>query len=457
MEQINWQRTRDILISLVCIGVIFWAAWTVLGQFVDAIVTLLLAMAVAFLLTPVVNFLGRRGLPRIIATLITYVIVVAAIVGLFYELVFSLVQQVLEFSNTISNFADSLPSILTSTKQALLQANIPSDRIQAAQNAIETQLQSIALAIPANIYTIGTNAMNVFITIFLIVVLSFYLTIDGKRIRDSLVSIAPKRWLPNVLLFEDALNRVVGNYIRGQLTLALIIGIFTGLICVITGLGSFALICGVLAFIFETIPMVGPGLASITPILLSLLLGGQGMWQRTLIIIGLFIVVQILESNILGPRIVGHAVGLHPVAAILSLLIGAKLFGVFGALLATPIVAAGWVVLASIYRSIRGESADQMLARKRAPWTIRRPNSQVTRGKREQSKDELRSRVHVDNRVDDQERIQQRTNTGTSTNDVEKGQSRTFQSSTIDPGRVGGRRTIDLARGYPRTVDQKDQ
>src|SRR6202012_698675 len=157
-------------------------------------------------------------------------------------------------------------------------------------DAVAAQLQNFALSVPNNIYTIGTNAMNVFITIFLIVVLSFYLTVDGKRIRDSLVSIAPKRWLPNVLLFEDALNRVVGNYIRGQLTLALIIGVFTSLICLITGLGSFALICGVLAFLFETIPMVGPGLASITPILLSLLLGGEGMWQRTLIIIGLFII-----------------------------------------------------------------------------------------------------------------------------------------------------------------------
>ncbi len=83
-----------------------------------------------------------------------------------------------------------------------------------------------------------TNALNIlfilsnlFINIALVTVLSFYLTLDGKRIRDSIISIVPKRSLSNVLLFEDALNRVVGNYIRGQLTLALIIGICAGGIC----------------------------------------------------------------------------------------------------------------------------------------------------------------------------------------------------------------------------------
>src|SRR5205085_10779644 len=108
--------------------------------------------------------------------------------------------------------------------------------------------------------------------------------------------------------------------------------------------------------------------ASIPAILLSLLLPDP--FPRTIWIVIYFIAVQMVESNILGPRIVGHAVGLHPVASILALIIGAQLFGAFGALLATPIVAAAWVVLASLYRSARGETADQMLAQKRTGWAI---------------------------------------------------------------------------------------
>ncbi len=70
MGQVNWQRTRDILICVICIGLIFWASWSVLGQFVDAILILLLSMAIAFLVTPAVNLLVKNGFPRLLAALL---------------------------------------------------------------------------------------------------------------------------------------------------------------------------------------------------------------------------------------------------------------------------------------------------------------------------------------------------------------------------------------------------
>lgn len=444
MDNINWQRTRDILLSIVCVGIVFWASWNLMGQFVDAIVALLLALAIAFLLTPVVNFLEKRGVPRVLATILTYIVVLAALGGFVYTLIFSLVQQIIHFSDTIYNFASNLPDTLKSVISSLKSAGISQSRIDSALGPIQDQAETFAGSLPASIYTFTTNAVAVFLQIFVILVLSFYLTMDGKRIRDNVIGIVPKRWLSNALIFEDALNRVVGNYIRGQLTLALIVGVATSLICVATSivsptnndLSGYALICGVLAFLFETIPMVGPALASITPLLLSFLIGGDAILQRTIFIAVCFIVMQMVESNILGPRIVGHAVGLHPVAAILSLLIFGKLFGVFGALLATPIVAAGWVVIASIYRSARGETADQILAQKKAPWSLNRPKARITRPKRETSKDELRSRVHVDDRVDhhvDEQRI---------------------PLSTRTADRVAiARRTIDLSAATRRTMD----
>jgi predicted PurR-regulated permease PerM len=378
MNQINWARTRDILICIICVGIVFWASWTILGQFVEAIVILLIAMAIAFLLSPLVDFLVKYKIPRVLATLFVYIVVLGALGGLSYELVFTLIQQAQAFSDTIITFASALPQTLRNTITFLTTQGISIDRINAAISQIQDQAYSFAQTTASNAVSMVFLLTSAFINILLVLVLSFYLTLDGKRIRDSLISLSPKRFLPNVLLFEDALNRVVGNYIRGQLTLALIVGIFTSMACVTTGLGDYALICGVLAFLFETIPMVGPALASITPIVLSLLLPLP--FPRTFEIVAWFVVIQMLESNILGPRIVGHAVGLHPVAAILSLLVGAKLFGVFGALLATPVVAALWVVLASIYRSARGESADQILARKRAPWTLRRPKGRSSGG-----------------------------------------------------------------------------
>jgi len=379
MDSTKWQRRRDILISIICIGVIVWVSWKVAGQFFDTIIILLLSMAIAFLLSPLVNFLTRYKVPRVVATVLVYVIVLAILGAIGYGLIFSLIQQVVLFSTTVQGFLQNAPTDISNLSSTLIaqanQAGITTDQIKQAVSSVTSPLLSFATSLPTNVINIVTAIASALINILLVIVISFYLTVDGRRIRDGIMSIVPERSKEHALLFEDALNRVVGNYIRGQLTLALIIGVLSGIVCLITGLGQFALLVGVMAFLFETIPMVGPTLASIPAIILSLLL--PAAFPRTFWVIGAFVVIQAIESNVLGPRIVGHAVGLDPVASILALIVGTRLFGAFGALLATPIVAAAWVVIASLYRSARGETADQILARKRASWSIARPTGML--------------------------------------------------------------------------------
>ena len=329
-------------------------------------------MAIAFLVTPLVNLLNRY-IPRVLATLLVFAVILSVLGGLCYALIFSLIQQITYFSNNLPSYIANLPTTYSNFLKWLLQQGVSQDNITSTLNQLQNQVTVFLQNIVTNALNIVFFVTDILVNILLVVVLSFYLTLDGKRIRNAIVGIAPRRWMPHVLLFEDALNRVVGNYIRGQLTLALIIGIMAAIGCTLFHMGSYALIVGVLAFLFETIPMVGPALASIPALLISLLLPDP--FPNTLYVLIYFIAVQMVESNILGPRIVGHAVGLHPVASILALIIGAQLFGAFGALLATPIVAAAWVVIASLYNSIRGESADTMLAtNRRSPWVRRRAN-----------------------------------------------------------------------------------
>ena len=371
MERVNWQQLRDILISVICIGLLLWAAWSILSQFLHAVVLLLLSMALAFLLTPAVNILTRQKyMPRVVATLIVYLLVLAVVSSIGYALVFSLIKQVESFSSVIISYFTTLPDKFTQFQKFLVVQGIPQGNIEAAIQQIQGQATSFAQSLATNALNIVLAVTDAIVNVLLVLVLGFYLTLDGQRIRDGLFNIIPKRSQSFFLLSEDALNRVVGNYIRGQLTLAVIIGIFAGVGTAFLGLKDYALIIGVLAFLFETIPMVGPALASIPAILISLLLPEP--FPRTFWVVIYFVAVQMLESNVLGPRIVGHAVGLHPVASIFALIVGAQLFGAFGALLATPIVAAAWVVIASLYRSARGETADEMLARRRVTRTLPR-------------------------------------------------------------------------------------
>lgn len=369
MMPIPWTRLRDILIVLICIGIVLWATLSVMGMFVHAIVLLLVAMAVAFLLTPLVNLLDRY-MPRVLAALIIYLVVLAALGALCYALIFSFIQQVNFFSSNLPGYVQNLPATYTSVLDWLLKQGIPASSINKALSTISDQANAFAVSVATNLVSIILIVTDVIVNVLLVTVLSFYLTVDGKRIRNALVGLAPERAKEHVHLFEDALNRVVGNYIRGQLTLAAIIGILAGGGCFFLGLNRYGLIIGMLAFLFETIPMVGPALASIPAILISLLLPAP--FPRTYEILVYFIVIQMIESNVLGPRILGHAVGLHPVASILALIIGAQLFGAFGALLATPVLAAIWVVIASLYNSLRGKPVENLLEKKRAPLMRRR-------------------------------------------------------------------------------------
>jgi predicted PurR-regulated permease PerM len=396
MDQTKWRQWRDILICTICAGIIIWALWNFLNQFIDAILLFLLSMTIAFLITTAVNALEKQRVPRLIATLLVYIVALAMLVAVSYALIFSLIDQVQQFSNTVGTFIQNFPTHIENIYNFLLKHGIPEANIQTTISQIQTQAYSFTQQATASVIGILLILSNAFLDIVLVIVISFYLTLDGRRIRNNIIGVIPSRSRPHVLLFEDALNRVVGNYIRGQLLLAIIIGVLVSLVCALTGLGQFALIFGALGFLFETIPMVGPLLASISPLVASLLLPDP--FPRTLWVLLAFVIIQALESNVLGPRIVGHAVGLHPVASIMALLIFARLFGnafgafggAVGALVATPIVAAIWVVIASVYRSAHGETADQMLAGKRAPWT--RPTLPRTlRLRRSSSRDDTRS------------------------------------------------------------------
>ncbi len=212
MAHVNWQRVRDILISIICIGILLWATWSILGQFLHAVVLLLLSMAVAFLLTPMVNYLARyRYMPRVVAALIVYVIVLAALAGFGYALIFSLVNQVQAFSNTVLNYVTiDLPKLPVELQaflrgQGISQASID-EAVNQAVAQIQQQATTFAQSLVTNAVAIVLGVTDAFVNILLVAVLSFYLTLDGKRIRDNLFSIVPKRSQSFFLLFEDALK-----------------------------------------------------------------------------------------------------------------------------------------------------------------------------------------------------------------------------------------------------------
>jgi predicted PurR-regulated permease PerM len=146
----------------------------------------------------------------------------------------------------------------------------------------------------------------------------------------------------------DTLQRVVGGYIRGQLLLCGLIGLLVGLGMQIIGV-PFALLLGVLAFILEFIPVLGTLVSGAICILLALTKG----WVIALIVLVYFVVVHVIEGDVVGPRIVGKAIGLHPVISLAALIAGAELFGITGALLALPVAGVLQALLVAIWTEWR--------------------------------------------------------------------------------------------------------
>ncbi len=196
-----------------------------------------------------------------------------------------------------------------------------------------------------NAVTILTSTINVIFDLFIVLVMSFYLLVDGGRFMGWLMGAVPERNREQVWFFIRSLDQVLGGYIRGQVIVAITIGILAGVGSYFLGV-PYAVLIGIFAFIAESIPVVGPVLASIPAILISLFT--QSI-LKTLLVVGWFVLVQQIEQNVVGPRITGRAVGIHPVVAMVAILIGFEVGGFWGAFLAIPITGLLHVVGAQAY------------------------------------------------------------------------------------------------------------
>ena len=197
-----------------------------------------------------------------------------------------------------------------------------------------------------NAITVLQSITTFLLDMVIIVILSIWFLIDGRRFIAFVLGLLPEGRRDHGWYFINRLNDVLGGYIRGQLLVAIMIGIMAGTGCYLLGV-PYALLIGIVAFLCESIPVVGPVLASLPAIAISLF---TQPFYKTLIVVGFFIAIQQLEQNFIGPRITGHAVGIHPVVAIVAVIVGLQIGGFWGAFLAVPAAGVIAVVVKEGYR-----------------------------------------------------------------------------------------------------------
>jgi predicted PurR-regulated permease PerM len=186
------------------------------------------------------------------------------------------------------------------------------------------------------------------VDLVLVLVITFYFLLDERRLRVALFRTFEPQRRPAVRRVFQEVSRVFGAYVRAQLLLALSIGLLVGIALVLLGV-PYPLFLAMFAALAELIPMVGPVAGAIP----ALLVAATMPFPAILWVAVAFVVIQQLESNVLMPRLSGHAVGLHPVGSILALALGFELWGVVGALFAVPTAGLLWVLVSTAVRAWR--------------------------------------------------------------------------------------------------------
>lgn len=339
-----WAHRRDAAMAILGWSLIVAGVLWLASHVVHTVLMLALAALLAYALAPAVTILNR-ALPKWLAVTIVYIAVLAIIVAIFSLLISAIITEVSGLAKQVTFLlSPSGPSADTPLYRTLKNLGVSASQIAALRDWATQQLGSAAgTAAP-----IVTGFASGLLDVVLVTVLSIYMLIDGPRVTAWLRHDLPVSQRMRSEFMLGTLERVAGGYIRGELILCTLIGLLVGVGMQLIGL-PFATLLGVLAFFFEFIPFIGPLLSAAACLLVGASLG----WVTMVIIVAYFIFIHIIEGYVVGPRVFGRSLGLHPAISIVALLIGGEVFGLWGALFAAPIAGVVQVVLSSLWSEWR--------------------------------------------------------------------------------------------------------
>ena len=292
----------------------------------DVIFMLFLVFIFVAGVSPVILWL-QRYMSRTIAVLSFFIVLFLLVSLLFYVFVPLLIHQLNNLLNTLPALTDKARSYVgTETVQRY------SNYIQQIDSSIVAGLNSVT----GDVFQTTATFFGGLATVLTGLILSFYLLLEEKNARDFFHQVLPHNKFKAVYTTIKKISLKMGDWIRGQLLLMLIIGVCNFVAFFFLGIPS-PLALGIWAGICEIIPYFGPVLAVIPALFIALATGNY--LQAALVFIINFILIQQVEANIVVPKVMGRAVGLSPVLVILSLAIGLKLFGLVGAIVSLPAAA----------------------------------------------------------------------------------------------------------------------
>jgi len=319
-------------------------------------IQLSIAFGLAYILNPAVEFLERKGIPRAVAIVIVFTLTVVSGSGFAFFLVVSVSNELADVQLNLPAYIHHLYEITPLAIKESLQIETP-DKLALRLNELLQQARGAApgllkplLAFLQQAFSSTIGFILALLGYLIIPVYLFYLLADLPQLKTFIESFVPERFRISYSSRLAEVNTVLSGFVRGQLLVCAILAVLYSIGLYVIGI-DLAIAIGTLAGITFIIPYVGTIVGIALSVLMALLKFNDIL--HPLLCLGWFMLVQALEGVLITPKVVGTTVGLHPLVAIVALLIGGQLFGLLGMLLAVPVTAVLQVfmrILATYYR-----------------------------------------------------------------------------------------------------------
>ena len=311
----------------------------ILGKIISILSPLFIGILIAWLVEPAINYFVKNKVGRKLATVVVYLVFIFIIILIAALILPEFIAQVNELITRIPNFLKSINTFINDTFKSTADFDLSGIK-ETLINTINNFVNNFTSENLTGIVEKLSSSIKVVSNFVLGILIAFYLSLDFKNVNKYVSILIPNRFHEDIKKIGKPLNEMLRNYVNGTLLSCLFVMILSLIGFLISGVSSpllFAIFCA----ITNLIPYFGPYIGGIPVIAI-------GFTMNPYVGLGCLItvvLVQFLEGNILNPLIVGKAVDLHPVILMLSLLVFEYFFGIFGMVIAVPIVATIKIVL----------------------------------------------------------------------------------------------------------------
>ena len=336
----RWSQSTKWLVIISSLAALVW----IIARFSQIIAPLVIAVILAYVLNPPVRLLTTSiRLPRTLAVVCIYLALIVILSLVIVAFVPSLIQQVMSINVAFQNIVEE--GISRFFEQPLFikigDFGFSIELLDVYQEVSGT-LQSIVSPLASRTVSFLIGLASGFAWLVFVLIVSFYLLKDLGRFGRSINKLVPDDYRYEVHRLGEEVNVIWSAFFRSQLVLCAVVGAVVGVTMQVVGVRN-ALILGIIAGVLEIIPNIGPAIAAIPAVLIAYFQGSTYLLLSNgwfaLLVIGLYVVIQQLENNILVPRIIGRSLNLHPMVVIIGAIAGANLAGILGMFLAAPILA----------------------------------------------------------------------------------------------------------------------